>query len=93
MNRFLLPITCVFVGMIAALVSSCARDCAAPGAYAALPPAGPAYGSGPDIQQYALPSPAPQYGSPPGTPQYGPPPDAPQYGPPPDATRYGASPR
>ena len=67
MNRFLPPITCVFVGMVASLVSSCARDCAAPGtAYDAPPPAGPGYGSGHGIQQYALPPPAPQYGSPPG---------------------------
>jgi hypothetical protein len=91
MHRFLPPITCVFVGVVATLVSSCARDCVAPeAAYAARPPAG----SGPGIQQYALPPPAPQYGSPPGaypygaspgTPPYGPPPTG-QYGPPPGAS-------
>jgi len=31
MNRFLPPITCVFVGVVGTLVSSCARDCVAPG--------------------------------------------------------------
>jgi len=87
MYRFLPPITCVFVVMVATLLSSCARDCAGPGAaYAAPPPPGPGYGSGSAIQQYALPPPAPQYGSPsgaypyeasPGTPPYGPPPSGP----------------
>ena len=42
MYRFLPPITCVFVVMVATLLSSCARDCAGPGAaYAAPPPPGP----------------------------------------------------
>jgi len=77
MNKFLPPITCAFVGVAAILVSSCARDCAAPGAaYAAPPPVAPGYGSGPGIQRYDLPPPGPQYGAPPGTPDYG-------HGPPP----------
>jgi hypothetical protein len=92
MYRFLPPFTCVFVGMVATLVTSCARDCAAPGgAYAAPPPAGPGYGSGPGIQQYALPPPAPQYGSPPGAYPYGASPGPPPYGSPPTG-QYGAPP-
>jgi|SRR6266571_7503452 len=88
MNRFLPPITCVFVGVVGTLVSSCARDCVAPeAAYAARPPAG----SGPGIQQYALPPPAPQYGSPPGAYPYGASPGTPPYGPPPTG-RYGPPP-
>ncbi len=48
MYRFLAPITCVFVlGDVATIVSSCARDCAGPGAAsAAPPPPGPGYGAG-----------------------------------------------
>jgi hypothetical protein len=89
MNR-LPPITCAFVGIVATLVSSCARDCAGPGAaYAAPSSDGPGYGSGPGIQRYELPPPTPQYGSPPGTPQYGPPPGTPQYGQPPGGQYYG----
>src|SRR5215469_13621579 len=42
------PSTCVFVGMAATLVSSCARDCVAPEAvYAQRPPAGVDYGPAP----------------------------------------------
>ena len=68
MSRLLPPITCVFIGIVATtLLSSCARECAAPVAYYGAPPlAGPGYGPGPGIQQYGLPPPAPQYGSPPG---------------------------
>jgi hypothetical protein len=69
MNRRMPPIQCVFAGMVAILVSSCARFCPGPEpAYAAPPPIGPGYGSGHGIQQYALPP--PQYGSSSGMPPY-----------------------
>jgi len=56
MTRLLPVITCVFVGMVATLVSSCARDCVAPEAvYAQRPPAGVDYGSGPGPQPYGPP--------------------------------------
>src|SRR6516225_6138857 len=65
MTRVLPAITCVFVGIVATLVSSCARDCVAPEAvYAQRPSAGVDYGSGPGAQ----PS-----GPPPGSYPYGPP--------------------
>jgi hypothetical protein len=88
MNRFLPPIT---VGIVAILLSSCARDCAAPVASYGPPPfAGPVYGPSPGIQQYGLPPPAPQYGSPPGT-YFNGPPGTPPYGPPPTG-QYRAPP-
>ncbi len=63
MSRLVPPI---IVGIVATLLSACARDCAAPVAsYGAPPLAGPVYGPSPGIQQYGLPPPAPQYGSPP----------------------------
>jgi len=53
MTRLLPAITCVFVGMVATLVASSARDCVAPEAvYAQRPPAGVDYGSGPGSQPY-----------------------------------------
>jgi hypothetical protein len=80
MNRCLPPIHCVFVGMVAILVSSCARFCPGPEPAYAAPPY---YGSPPGV--------VPQYGQPPGMPryeqtpgQYEPPP---QFEPPPGA--YG----
>jgi hypothetical protein len=91
MTRLLPPITCVFVGMVATLVSSCARDCVAPeAAYAPRPSAGLDYGSGPGIPQYGPPPGAPPYGPPPGSYPYGPPPGA-QYGAPP-GSQYGPRP-
>jgi len=95
------PITCVFVGMAATLVSSCARDCVAPEAvYAQRPPAGvdyrpapgsPPYGQPPSSYSYGSPSGSYPYGSPPGAPPYGTSPGSYPYGPPPGA-QYGASP-
>src|SRR6266568_2491299 len=82
MNGFLPPITCVFSGMVAHLLSSCARDCAAPGAAYAAPP----------IQQYPLAPPEPQYGPPPGAPPYGASPRAGPYGTSPGAPPYGPPP-
>jgi hypothetical protein len=60
MNRFLLLVTCAFVGI---LVSSCAQNphCVVPEPTYGSPPGG--YGSPPG-----------GYGSPPGDPRYGPPP-------------------
>jgi hypothetical protein len=100
MNRLLPPITCIFVGVVATLLSSCARDCVAPVAtYGAPPLAGPVYGPNPGVQRYGLPPSAPQYGPPPGTYSNGPPgtalyvpPPTGQYGVPPTG-QYGASPR
>jgi hypothetical protein len=76
MTRLLPPITCVFVGMVVTLVSSCARDCVAPeAAYAPPPPAGLDYGPPPGAPPYETspgsypyaPPPGAQYGAPPGT--------------------------
>ena len=70
--------------MVAILVSSCARDCAAPEAvYAERPPAGVDYGPGPG---------PPPYGQPPGSYPYGPPPGAPPYGTSPGSYPYGPAP-
>src|SRR5215467_2107714 len=89
MNRFLLLITCGFLGI---LVSSCAQNpqCVLPEPTYGSPPGG--YGSrgyGPppgDPQQYGPPPGG--YGPPPGDPQYGSPPGG--YGSPPgDPQQYG----
>jgi hypothetical protein len=74
MNRFLLLVTCAFVGI---LVSSCAQNphCVVPEPTYGSPLGGPQYGSPPG-----------GYGSPPGG--YGPPPGDPQYGSPPGG--YGS---
>jgi hypothetical protein len=68
MNRFLLPVRCISVGVIAILVSSCASFCpdpepayAAPPSYASPPGVVPQYEQAPG--QYV---PPPQYGPPPG---------------------------
>jgi hypothetical protein len=108
MKKFLPPITCVFVGMAATLVSSCARD-AATMPPDPVPSAGYGYRS-PPVESQNLPPPGPSqyglppaygspaYGSPPGASQYGPPPayspppSASQYGPPPTASQYGSPP-
>jgi hypothetical protein len=80
MNRFLLPVRCISVGVIAILVSSCASFCPGPEPAYAAPPS---YASPPGV--------VPQYGQPPGVPQYEQAPGQyvppPQYGPPPGA--YG----
>src|SRR5262245_2572201 len=100
MNRFLLLVTCAFVGI---LVSSCAQNphCLIPEPTYGSPLGG--YGSPPGAPQSG--SPPGGYGSPPGDPQYGPPggygspPGAPQYGPPggygspPGGPQYGPPPR
>src|ERR1051326_2708569 len=85
MPRLLPPITCVFAGMVATVLSSCARDCVAPEAvYAQGPPAGVDYGPG------LAPQP---YGQPPGSSPYQPPPGSPPpYGPPPGSYPYGPRP-
>src|SRR5262249_18346638 len=90
MNRFLLLITCAFVGI---LVSSCAQNphCVVPEPTYGSPPGG--YGS----RGYGPPPGDPQYGPPPGV--YAPPPGDPQYeppprgyGPPPGDPQYGPPP-
>jgi hypothetical protein len=65
MTRLLPAITCVFVGMVATLVASSARDrVALEAVYAQRPPAGVDYGSGPGSQPYGR--------QPPGSYPYGP---------------------
>src|SRR5262249_52799177 len=101
MNRFLLLVTCAFVGI---LVSSCAQNpyCVVPEPTYGSPLGG--YGSPPGNPQYRTPPgalaphpgdyvyPPDSYGPPPGDPQYEPPggygspPGGPQYGPPPRAS-------
>src|SRR5215470_5360965 len=90
MNRFLLLITCGFLGI---LVSSCAQNpqCVLPEPTYGSPPGGygsRGYGPPPGDPQYG--SPPGGYGSPPGPPGgYGSPPGDPQqYGPPPGG--YGS---
>jgi hypothetical protein len=93
MKRFLPPITCVFVGMAAMLISSCAHD-GFSGPPDPVPSAGYGYRS-PPVESQNLPPPgATQYGPdgrPPGVSQYGPSPGGSQYGPPP-AYAYGQPP-
>jgi hypothetical protein len=74
-------ITCVFVGMVATLVSSCARNCEA--VYAQRPAAGVDYGSGPGFQPYA---------QPPGSYPSGPPPAITPYEAPPGSYPYEPQP-
>src|SRR5690242_8112307 len=99
MNRFLPLVTCLFVGMAATLVSSCARyvvsEPVLPPLMAPLPSAGLAYESGsagglrygPAQYGYYAPPPEPYYGPPPlGDEQY-----YGSYGPPPgDNDQYYA---
>src|SRR5439155_27148368 len=96
MNRFLLLVTCAFVGI---LVSSCAQNphCVVPEPTYGSPPGG--YGSPPGDPQYGPPPGG--YGSPPADPQYGPPPGgygsgrygSRRYGSPPGGPPYGPAPR
>jgi hypothetical protein len=80
MYRCLPPIHCVFVGVLAILLASCARFCPGPDpAYAAPPYYGSAAGV---VPKYGQPPGMPQYEQSPG--QYEPPP---QFEPPPGA--YG----
>jgi hypothetical protein len=93
MRALLSHVRCLFVGVVAVLVSSCAQFCPGPEpAYAAPPAAVPGYGTGPGVQQYALPAPAPQYDSPPGAYSYGAPPGAYPYGASPGTPPYGPPP-
>jgi hypothetical protein len=108
MNRFLPLITCLFIGMAATLVSSCASyvvpETVLPPLMVPPPSAGLAYESGsaaglhygPPIgvrYGYYIPPPYGSYGPPPDDDdQYYPPPGGPQYQPPNNAPLYGPPP-